>query len=93
MITELILTNNADVRVVYKTDLPKGATKGNLTIMEIVGMSDAEIALGLDFQLLPTDLGKFIIWAQNHHLDLIRVDEDGESLLSENDDSSSSSSS
>jgi len=92
MFTELILTNNADVRVNYVTDLPKGATSGNFTIMEIRGLSDAEKVLGLDFQQLPSDLGTFTTWAEDNHLDLLRADEDGEVLLSENDDSSSSSS-
>lgn len=92
MITCLVLSNDSlGLRVEYKTDLPKGATSGNFTIMEIVGLSDAEKTAGLDFKQLPNDVGAFKTFAETNGLKLERIDEDGKVTLGDYDDDSSSS--
>jgi len=92
MIVSLVLLNESeDVRVEYKTDLPKGAIGGNFNIMEIVGLSDAEKHLGLDFQQLPSDFGAFMNFAEDNGLKLQRIDDDGVETIVDYDDSSSSS--
>jgi hypothetical protein len=94
MITSLVLSNDSEnIRVEYKTDLPKGATAGNFNIMEIVGLSDDEKHEGLDFQQLPNDMGAIITFAQTNGYKLERIDEDGTETIVDYDNDSSSSSS
>ena len=63
---DLILSNNAGVRVVYRTDLPN-LTGDNFTVMEVIGLSDAEEALALGLPKIPTTVAalKAIALAKN----------------------------
>jgi hypothetical protein len=69
-----LVLKNADetIRVEYKVDIMDGAE--NFTVMEIVGMSDAEVALGLDFQCLATNLQSFKTFATANNLALEEID-------------------
>ena len=91
MLTTLILTDNGTVSVEYKTDLPAGATVGNFTVMDILGLNDAEKHLGLDFKQLPYSIQDFIDFAETNNLALLRVDNDGQEILANYSDESSSS--
>lgn len=72
----LSLVNYNGVMVHYKTDLLKG-NSGRFTIMEISDLSNKEIEHGMDFQCIESDLEKFIEFAEEHNLLLIRTDTDG----------------
>lgn len=91
MLTTLILTDNDSISVEYKTDLPAGATVGNFTVMNILGLGAAEEALGLDFKQLPYSIQDFIDFAEENSLALLRVDNDGQAILANYSDESSSS--
>lgn len=91
MLVTLILTDNDTVSVSYKTDLPDGATVGNFTVMDTLGLDDAEKHLGLDFKQLPYSVQDFITFASENNLALLRVDNDGQALLANYTDDSSSS--
>lgn len=91
MLTTLILTDNDTISVKYKTDLPAGATVGNFTVMDIQDLDAAEEALGLDFKQLPYSIQDFITFASENNLSLLRVDNDGQSILANYTDESSSS--
>lgn len=91
MLVTLILTDNDTVSVEYKTDLPVGATVGNFTVMDILGLSDAEKHLGLDFKQVPSSIQEFIDFAEENGFALIRVDENGQEILVNATDESSSS--
>lgn len=91
MLTTLLLTDNDTISVEYKTDLPDGATVGNFTVCDIIGLSDAEKHLGLDFQQLPYGIQDFIDFAEANNLALIRIDNLGEAVLADYTNESSSS--
>jgi hypothetical protein len=91
MLTTLILTDNDSVSVKYDTDLPEGAVVGNFTILYIHDLSDAEKHLGLDFKQVPSSVQEFIDFAEANSLALIRVDENGQEILVNATDESSSS--
>ena len=93
MLTNLIFSDSSrDVRVVYKTDLQPGDV-GNFTVLDIEGLSDAEVVLGIDFQIKETTVQAFITKADEVGLKLERLDEDGLVVLADYDDDSSESSS
>jgi len=73
----LILRNTGNtLRVEYKVDMLTD-TQENFTIMETIGLSDAEAIEGLDFRELTDSLSSFKTFATNNNLILDLIDVSG----------------
>lgn len=69
----LIFSDGASTRVEYKTDLVDIAKGNNFTVMEVNGLSDAEIVLGINFRQLPYGLAEFKQFAEDNALELSAI--------------------
>lgn len=73
---------NATFVFEIKTNLIN-ATDDNFTAMEITGVSDSEVILGVDFKRLPYTVAAMKTFAYNKGLKLTRINGDGtETILS-----------
>lgn len=77
MIT-FVFSDGAGVSVEFKTDmLPvsnDNQVGGPFTVLEVVGLSEAEIALGFNFRQLPYNYQAFKEFAEDKGLELIFID-------------------
>lgn len=68
--TDFVFTDvNDSVRVIYRTDLPKGEY-ALFTVMDIIGLSAAEVTLGFNFPRVVTRIDQFIAIAETLDLKL-----------------------
>lgn len=79
--TILVFTNsNGQLNVQYKVDLIN-TNSDNLTVMEVVGLSDAEVVAGINFAQLNYTLTSFKQFATANNLILKKVDQESTSTL------------
>lgn len=80
MTTSLIFTDyNSTFKVEFKTDLI--GTNDNFTVMDIIGLDDAEIKLGMNYRKLPYTVAAFKTFAANNGLKLQKLDANGYTTL------------
>ena len=92
MITTLKFVDGAGtIDVEYKTSLMSD-NEDNFQVMAIEGESDAEKTFGFNFRELAYDIPTFKAFATANSLKLTRIDDDGETVLVDATDDSSSSS-
>lgn len=71
---------NKTFRVEYRTNL-KSSTDDSFTVCQVVGLSDLEQSLGMNFRELVYTVTAFKAFALAKGLKLIRVDGDGQTTI------------
>lgn len=69
------------IAVEYVTDLNPTITEGNFTVMDIRGLNEKEIKLGMAFKQLAYDVVAFKTFATANNLQLSRIDTNGTTVL------------
>jgi hypothetical protein len=82
MTTSLIFTDfNNTFNVEFKVDLL--GTNDNFTVMDIVGLDDFEVKLGMNFRRLPYTVAAFKAYAAANGLKLTKLDSNGSTVISD----------
>ena len=80
----LVISDDVNVKVEYKTDIMRGTPlSGNFTVLDVIGLNDAETALGINFRKLTYDIATFKAFCQAHNLKLTRIDGDVSTVVAD----------